>query len=102
MKSGNIQIHIQEDHPAFAGHFPDMPIVPGVVLLDEALQAVGIRLNLELSACQINAMKFLHPVRPGDPVHVQYESQDSGLIRIDLFSGDKKVATGSFQPHGVT
>ena len=29
------------DHPAFAGHFPGTPILPGVVLLDTALQAIA-------------------------------------------------------------
>ena len=34
-------IEIPAAHPAFPGHFPGMPILPGVVLLDEALHAIA-------------------------------------------------------------
>ena len=31
---------ISADHPALAGHFSGVPIVPGVLLLDETLRAL--------------------------------------------------------------
>jgi 3-hydroxyacyl-[acyl-carrier-protein] dehydratase len=33
-------LHIPAQHPAFDGHFPGAPLLPGVVLLDEILEAV--------------------------------------------------------------
>jgi 3-hydroxyacyl-[acyl-carrier-protein] dehydratase len=33
-------LHISVEHPAFEGHFPGAPLLPGVVLLDEILRAV--------------------------------------------------------------
>jgi len=36
------------DHPAFAGHFPDTPILPGVVLIDTELQAITNARGIEL------------------------------------------------------
>jgi len=31
---------ISADHPSLPGHFPDRPLVPGVVILDEVLTAL--------------------------------------------------------------
>jgi len=34
------RIEVAPDHPAFAGHFPKFPVLPGAALLDEALQLI--------------------------------------------------------------
>lgn len=88
---------IAPDHPAFAGHFPGMPIVPGVVLLDEALHAISAALGIDLSACQISSVKFLSPVRPGEPVQVEFAALANGAIRFDIVSDARRVATGSLR-----
>lgn len=95
--SARIRLPIAPAHPAFAGHFPDRPILPGVVLLDEALVAIGAALNQDVAACQISSVKFLSPIAPGEPVDLQYAVQDSGMIRFDLFSDSRKVATGTLR-----
>jgi len=35
-----IDLQIPSDHPAYAGHFPGQPILPGVVLLDAAQRLI--------------------------------------------------------------
>lgn len=96
-QTGLVQLAIASDHPAFAGHFPGLPIVPGVVLLDEALHAIGDAIGIDLSACRINSVKFLSPVRPGEPVSVSYETSSNGSIRFDMASHERKLATGSIR-----
>ncbi len=56
---------VPADHPAFAGHFPGRPILPGVVLLDEALRAAR-ELAPDATAWSIPQAKFLQPVLPGE------------------------------------
>ena len=96
----NIATHwtVPLDHPAFAGHFPGTPILPGVVLLDTALQAIAKTSGIALDRCEISSVKFLSPVGPGDALVIQYEISASGTIRFDLMAGERKIASGSFVP----
>ena len=65
---------ISADHPALAGHFPGVPIVPGVLLLDETLRALEEDESLALTHWRIGRAKFLKPVRPGETLLVEHES----------------------------
>ena len=57
---------VPADHPAFAGHFPGRPIVPGVVLLDRAIHFAEILLGRPGLAWQVGNAKFFSPVGPGE------------------------------------
>jgi 3-hydroxyacyl-[acyl-carrier-protein] dehydratase len=98
---GEVGLFIAPDHPAFAGHFPGAPIVPGVVLLDAAVHAVMQSIHIPASVegtqntCQINAAKFLSPVGPGETLTVAWATAPSDSTRFDITSGDRKVATGT-------
>ena len=83
------------DHPAFAGHFPGTPILPGVVLLDTALQAIADASGIALDRCEISSVKFLSPANPGDALEIQHEISASGTIRFDIVAGMRKIASGS-------
>ena len=85
---------VAPDHPALAGHFPGMPVVPGVMLLDAALCILGAALGADLSACRIASVKFLSPVLPGQAIEVVHDGGDGGAIRFTLRHGERKVASG--------
>lgn len=95
---GIAQWMVPPDHPAFAGHFPGTPILPGVVLLDAALQAIAAATGIELDTCEIGAVKFLHPVGPGDRLEIRCEIATGGAIRFDIATGEHKIASGSIVP----
>lgn len=86
------------DHPAFAGHFPGTPILPGVVLLDVALQIISDARGIALDLCEISAVKFLSPAGPGDELLIQHTVSASGTIRFDILAGTRKIASGSIVP----
>lgn len=98
---GETTLVIATDHPAFAGHFPGMPIVPGVVLLDAAVHAILQSLHSSTSGdgikniCQISSAKFLSPVGPGEMLTISYATSASGSTRFDISCGNRKVATGT-------
>ena len=88
-------ITIPADHPAFAGHFPGTPIVPGVVLLDEALYAIQSAEGLALDACRVASTKFFHPVGPGATLVIRHQRTAGGTIQFEIRDGARKVASGS-------
>src|ERR1700694_105983 len=98
MKPGAASVHspieIPEDHPSYAGHFPKFPILPGAVLLDEALQAIQRTRGIDLAEWQIAAVKFLDVVHPGDALHVEHAATATGSIRFTIRAASRAVATG--------
>ncbi|MFJ4290768.1 AMP-binding protein [Cupriavidus sp. NPDC089707] len=92
---------IDAGHPAMAGHFPGNPIVPGVVLLDHALLALGSALGRPLVPTQAGTIKFLSPVRPGERVEIEHDAEPaadgSDRLCIKLRSAGREVASGTLQ-----
>ena len=88
-------LSIAADHPAFAGHFPGMPIVPGVVLLDEALHALQSVLGVPFGTCELQSVKFRRVLRPGEPLELRHETAAAGAVRFSLWSTGQIVAEGS-------
>jgi 3-hydroxyacyl-[acyl-carrier-protein] dehydratase len=69
------------DEPFFAGHFPEYPVVPGVILVESMAQAggAGVRASGVLGEslfflASVNNVKFRRQVRPGDTVTMEIEN----------------------------
>jgi hypothetical protein len=82
-------------HPAFAGHFPGKPMVPGVLLLDAALHAVAQARQTPGEGCQIVSAKFLSPVLPGETLAISYSSTAQGATRFEITGSGRPVANGT-------
>jgi 3-hydroxyacyl-[acyl-carrier-protein] dehydratase len=93
--SGVLRWIVPVDHPAFAGHFPGNPVVPGVVLLDLAVHAVADAAGNGLEVCEIGSVKFLSPVKPGDTLEIHHDHPAGGTIHFDIVAGARKIASGS-------
>lgn len=86
------------DHPAFAGHFTDMPILPGVVLLDMVTHMMAEANQINAAHYQISSAKFLSPVKPGDVLRIEQSLSGKGVINFNILTNNGKVATGSIIP----
>lgn len=81
-----VRVDIGSDHPAFDGHFPGQPLLPGVVLLSEVLEAL-LRAAPEAigSNPRISTVKFLAPVRPGAHLEVRWTGGGQARLRFQVW-----------------
>lgn len=76
--------------PQFAGHFPDQPILPGVVQVDWAIR-LAQQLGLgDESIKQLEVVKFQHLVMPPVTLRLTLERLASGKTKF-CFASDEKV-----------
>ncbi|MGJ8693298.1 MAG: 3-hydroxyacyl-ACP dehydratase FabZ [Thalassotalea sp.] len=91
--------NVSINEPVFTGHFPDLAIFPGVLILEAMAQATGIlgfktaqdKKDDELYLfASIDNAKFKKPVVPGDSMHlhVQFIKERRGMWK---FYGEAKV-----------
>ena len=90
------QVPVQ--HPAFAGHFPGQPIVPGVVLLDLALLFAQQHLDQCASGWQVRQAKFLSPCGPGDELVFAFSGGSGGVLTFTVRCAGRTMASGSLLP----
>ena len=88
---------IAADHPRSPATFPEFPVLPGAVLLDEALQVIERAWSIDLTHWHIASAKFLDAVRPGDALRWSTQPPESGLIRFTIRAADRTVASGSLR-----
>ncbi|MES2273724.1 MAG: 3-hydroxyacyl-ACP dehydratase FabZ [Chlamydiota bacterium] len=91
--------NVTVNEPFFQGHFPGVPIMPGVLILEALAQTGGILVHqkgyVKKIALLMNVAvaKFRKPVLPGDALHLHAKglhiSGTGGKIRAKAMIGDQ-------------
>jgi 3-hydroxyacyl-[acyl-carrier-protein] dehydratase len=89
---------VAADHPAYAGHFPGTPVLPGVVLLDATLDALEKAGKGPVGYWEVSSAKFQSAVRPGETLTLHHETLPNGSIRFAIRTSDRAVANGLIVP----
>jgi 3-hydroxyacyl-[acyl-carrier-protein] dehydratase len=93
-----ITLAVAADHPAYAGHFPGTPVLPGVVLLDATVHALENTGDGPDARWEVASAKFQSAVRPGEPLTLQHETLPNGSVRFSIQTADRPVANGVLVP----
>ncbi|BCI75492.1 3-hydroxyacyl-[acyl-carrier-protein] dehydratase FabZ [Vibrio cholerae] len=91
--------NVSVNEPQFTGHFPQLPVFPGVLILEAMAQATGLLAFKTFGApkenelyyfASIDEAKFRKPVTPGDQlmIEVEFLKERRGIA---LFNGVAKV-----------
>ncbi len=83
--------NVSYNEPQFQGHFPDNPIMPGVLILEGMAQAAGLitlvpgKTPLFVGADKV---RFRRPVRPGDRIiyEIKIVGQHLGMISAEAIA----------------
>ena len=99
---------ISEDAPFFKGHFPGLPIMPGVLIIEMVAQAGALLVALSkgldddkfIAFTNVDDVKFRNPVYPNDTIRVDVKIE---RVRGPFYKfsgeatrGDTKIASLKF------
>ncbi|MDR0440649.1 MAG: AMP-binding protein [Candidatus Accumulibacter sp.] len=62
----------------FEGHFPDLPVLPGVVQIDWAAHYGRLYLGFDATASDVSRLKFQNLIRPGDRPRLELSLRRGG------------------------
>jgi beta-hydroxyacyl-ACP dehydratase FabZ len=71
--------NVTVNEPFFTGHFPDFPVMPGVLIIEAMAQVAGVlvlssipdRARKLVLLASVDQAKFRRPVRPGDQLRIE-------------------------------
>lgn len=83
------------DHAIFKGHFPEIPIVPGVVFLQIIKEIIELQLNTTFLLREAKNIKFLDFVNPKETniLHfdISFSSQTSDGLKVQAQVSSNKA-----------
>ncbi len=71
--------NVTVNEPFFMGHFPDFPVMPGVLIVEAMAQVAGVLVLSQIPdrhqklvlLASVDYAKFRRPVRPGDQLRIE-------------------------------
>ena len=89
--STNSSIRISSSHASLSGHFPENPIVPGAVILDEIISRLEKGGEFDPHLPVLESAKFVRPLCPGETVDLRITQLTDSSVRIEGFVDDMLI-----------
>jgi 3-hydroxyacyl-[acyl-carrier-protein] dehydratase len=85
--------NVTANEPFFVGHFPDFPVMPGVLIVEAMAQVAGVlvlkempdRRNKLVLLASVDGAKFRKPVRPGDQLRIEMKVSKRKATIVKMF-----------------
>ncbi len=85
--------NVTNNEPFFVGHFPQRPLMPGVLILEGMAQTVGLLVSQEQPGRSgylvgVDRARFRRPVQPGDQIiyEAELERGREGFYRAHVWA----------------
>jgi beta-hydroxyacyl-ACP dehydratase FabZ len=91
--------NVTVNEPHFTGHFPQLPVMPGVLIIESMAQVAGVWVGKTVPnsrgklmfLASVEGAKFRKPVVPGDQLHIEMTLEKRkltvikmrGIVRVD-------------------
>ena len=92
---------ISPEEPFFQGHYPERPIMPGVLIFESIFQTGAIMMGKRISnegripvLTRVNNIKLKHAVNPGDTLQME--------VKLKELIGSAAYMTGKASVNGKT
>lgn len=100
------ELDVSPDLPLFQGHFPDYPVLPGVIIMEALAQAASIAVLVQRDAGNtigfltgIDNAKFRRQVRPGETLRLEGTIVKANkrlcVAEVAAYVGDEVCATAT-------
>ncbi|MGI0117109.1 hypothetical protein [Zooshikella sp. RANM57] len=90
----DIEINIKSDSVYFIGHFPDMPILPGVVQIHWVMLFAQKYLLRTFNVYRIETIKFQRIIKPNTKLMLQLIDNQCGKLSFTYSAGDVIYGSG--------
>lgn len=82
-------IKLNPNHKVYKGHFPNQPVVPGVIQLQIVKEILENHLSKNLFMSNITQVKYLVPITPVEVpelhISITYKNDDDGILKSNVF-----------------
>lgn len=92
----SLTLQVRQDLDFFSGHFPGMPILPGVVQVDWAIHLAHRYFPISIDRfVGLRALKFSAPIRPGVQLDLRLNwHPESSRLDFTYSAGELRFASG--------
>ena len=73
-----VDLRVPTDLSCWPGHFPDQPLVPGVLQVDWVMRSIERWLDRTMALRTVEALKFKTPLYPGEELTLRIDGSSEG------------------------